>query len=215
MEKKFIEFSLVTLANDHNPTLLNPDFLQRNQIVLDDWDWRVVGLPITTPAIATVQYDSKVAVTVEPTKLQVTDNSEAAISESHICELASNYLKVLPHVQYNALGVNFTTLTFVDDVNEFLISRFLKAGNWNSDKNQLQGTGYKFVYPMENGRIVFSVDVGTRQGNDKPFIVSKANFHRNLDPEIRPTSKQVINFLENIKADWERFEQLHTAIIES
>lgn len=215
MEKEFIEFSLVILANDHNPTILNPDFLQRNQIVNDEWGWQVIGQPITTPPFATVQYDSKVVVTVEPMKLQVTDNSGQSIEKNHICEIVSNYVNCLPHVDYLALGINFTNISKVENVNEYLIDRFLKDGSWNRNANKMQSVGFKFSYGLENGTIAFSIDKGSRKAVDKPFIVSRANFHRELDLREKPTSDQIKIFLGNIGSDRERFDQLYTEIMES
>lgn len=214
MDTLFSEFSLVILASDHNPTILNPDFLARNQIVSDDWGWRVIGQPITTPAFATVQYDSKVAVTVEPMKLQVTDTSGSMIEENHLVQIVSKYVELLPHVEYSALGINFTTLKIVDNSRNFLIGRYLKDGNWNSEENRMLGVGYKFPYKLENGHIIFSVDEGGREGIDKPLIVCRANFHRALDATRMPTSDQIIDNLGRIDNDLKRYNQLFKAIIE-
>lgn len=215
MNAELVEFSVVVVANDHNPTILNPDFLGRTQIVRDDWNWRVIGQPITTPAISNVQYDSKVVVTVEPMKLQVSDNSGGSIEQNHTIDIVSNYVSSLPHVQYSALGINFTATTMVNDAVEFLISRYLKDGAWNSNQNKMQGVGYKFTYELENGFITFSIDRGGRAGVENPVVVTRANFHRNLNLAKMPTSDQVINILNGIQDDWNKFKELQSTIIES
>lgn len=215
MKAELVEFSVVVVAHDHNPTILNPDFLGRNEIVRDDWNWRVVGQPITTPAISTVQYDSKVAVTVEPMKLQVSDSSGGNIDQNHSTQIVSNYVSSLPHVPYSALGINFTATTIVDDAVEFLITRYLKTGAWNSKQNKMRAVGYKFTYELANGFITFSIDKGGRAGIAKPVVVTRANFHRNLDLAKMPTSEQVVNLLKGIHDDWKRFEDLQSTIVES
>ena len=77
MNISHFEFSVVVVANDHNPSILNPDFLERQGIVQEGWGWTVMGSAITTPPFATVSYDSGVTVSVESNRLQVTDTSAA------------------------------------------------------------------------------------------------------------------------------------------
>ena len=218
MESQFVEFSLVVLANDHNPTILNPDFLLRNQIVDNSWEWNIVGQPITTPGFSTVAYDSNVTVTVEPVKLQVTETSKVSIEDSHICEAVSNYVKALSQVQYTAVGINFTQITYIDDeaiTDEVmhLIDRFLKDGEWNTADNQLQGIGLKFLYEIEGGVVTISIDKGSKPDIDRPFIVTQANFHRGLNVAEMPTSDRVLKHLEGIKDDWDKFQDLYNKII--
>ena len=215
METKFVELSLVILANDHNPTILNPDFLKLNKIVKDEWEWNVIGQSITTPAFSTVSYDSGSVITVEPIKFQITDRSGQDIEKSHICELAADYVETLPHVEYNALGVNFTMLAIVDNATAFLTERFLKDGDWNKGNDTMQSVGLKFTYELENVSIAFSIERGAQDAIEKPFIASGANFHRNLDINNMPTSKQIKNILDDITSDWEKFNELHSSIIES
>jgi len=215
MEVHFLEFSLVVIAKDHNPTILNPDFLKINHIVKDDLNWQVVGQPITTPAFSTVQYNSNVVITVDPIKLQVTDSSGANFKSNQICDIISNYVNTLPHVEYIALGINFTNMVKIDDPTNYVISRFLKNGGWNNGGNQIQNLGLKLFYDLEGGNIAFSVDKGMRKDVAKPFIISRANFHRDLDLTVMPSSKQIIKGLENIENDWKRFQELHAAIIEN
>ena len=132
MKQTLAEYSIVILANHHNPTILNPDFLLRTGIVNENFGWQLMAMPITTPAISTVQYDSNVAFTLEPVKLQISDTSGNPIQNSKIAEIASNYVKSLPHVEYTVLGINFTMTSTVKHVSKFLIERFLKEGEWNT-----------------------------------------------------------------------------------
>ncbi len=215
MKTKFMEFSLVVLAKDHNPTILNPDFLLRNLIIKDEFEWQAIGQPITTPLISTVQYDSKVVITVEPMKLQITDASGSDVNKSHICEILSNYVSKLPHVKYSALGINFSKITIVDNVTDYLIDRFLKNGGWNQDANQMQSAAFKFVYELKGGSLSFSIDKGVQREDKKPFVLSRGNFHRDLDTSKMPTNEQIKNYLGYICNDWEKFQQLHAIIIEN
>ena len=78
MTLRLIQFSGVVLGQFHNPTILNPNFLETEGIVPKSWDWKV-SKNITTPPLAVVTYTNGVTITVEPNKLQVTDLKVADI----------------------------------------------------------------------------------------------------------------------------------------
>ena len=99
MDISHFEFSLVVVANDHNPTMLNPDFLERQGIVQEGWGWKVVGPAITRPPFATVSFDSQVTVSVEANRLQVTDTpAVGAPQSSKVVDIAQKYVEVLPGI---------------------------------------------------------------------------------------------------------------------
>lgn len=72
VKPKLFQFSIVVPGRSHNPTLLNPDFLQRQDIVSADCSWTVAET-VTTPLFAMVRYDNGVTVQVESEKLSVVD----------------------------------------------------------------------------------------------------------------------------------------------
>ena len=47
--------SVVVTANYHNPSILNNDFLVKNDIVSDGWK---VADSISTPAVSVIKYDN-------------------------------------------------------------------------------------------------------------------------------------------------------------
>lgn len=214
MAKELFEFSIVLLANSHNPTILNPDFLEKTNIIEHDWNWQVIGQPITTPAVSSVHYSSNVLVTVDPTKFQITDRSGEQIDGNQIATIASNYVRALPHIPYTAMGINFTTAVHIEDIDAFLTARFLTAGSWNEGDNSLTGIGFRFSYPLESGRIVFSLDKGIMGDQNEKVLICRGNFHRDLRPvPLHPPGELIIETLSRLQTDWDRFEQLHTAII--
>src|SRR5713101_6330983 len=75
MKTHLILFSVVIVGGDHNPTILNPDFLTIREIVPKEWGWEVADPAITTPPFAIVRYTNGTSITVERNKLQVADSS--------------------------------------------------------------------------------------------------------------------------------------------
>ena len=94
MDIELIQFSIVLVANDHNPSLINPDFLERTGIIDKEWGWKPKGDLITTPPFATVPYDSGVTITVETNKLQVVDQSGAIPTRSRASSIIIKYINL-------------------------------------------------------------------------------------------------------------------------
>ena len=218
MDISHFEFSVVVVANDHNPTILNPDFLERQGIVQESWGWKVMGPAITTPPFARVSYDSGVTVSVESHRLQVTDTSATGGPQSSkVVGIARRCVEVLPHVRYSAVGINFRSLVEHADVDAFLKAHFLKSGVWDSAAHPLQTVGLKLVYPLDGGRVILSLDGGTvtqrvdEESKQLSGILIYANFHRNCHDY--PSKDQVLEHLGNTEKDWVAYQIMVSDIL--
>ena len=217
MNLHLVEFSIVVAAQNHNPTILNPDFLIQNRVIPSDW--KLSGPPITTPPFASVQYDSGVTLIVEPNKSTVTDqSSDRDPLTSDITEIAKKYVQALQHVRYTAVGINFDLFLEVPDVNSFLKDRFLKPGPWNNADRTIEKFSTKFVYKLEDG--VFNLpfgaatlDVVLEENTKKTLrgILFKANFHH-VDQDFL-NSEQVIVKLNHVGEDWKTCQETIIAIL--
>ena len=219
MDERLLQFSIVIIAADHNPTILNPDFLRMQSIVPESWNWELASPPIITPPFATVQYESGVSISVESNKLQIADTKTAEPTESKIVELAKQYVRVVPHVRYTAVGINYRSAIDAENADTYLKSQFLKEGPWDTDDNPMNSVGLNFVYPAESGRLVLSIDSGTVSDTTrgveqkKSVIITNANFHHELDLSKMPTSDQVFNFLNKNSSDWQRYNEILSSMI--
>jgi hypothetical protein len=205
-----IEFSIVVVAQDCNPTIVNPDFLERCGIVPEDWGWKLTGPPITTPPFATVSYDSGITVTVETTRFLVVDRAAAGdVAHSKAPAIATRYIEVLPHVRYTAVGINFRTLVEMPDADAYVKGRFLKTGPWDSGERPLRAVSLTFSYALDGGRLNLSLEgaavlipEGDQQVGKRGVLVS-GNFHR--DCVAYPSDKEVVAHIGRAAEDGERF----------
>jgi len=180
-----IEFSIVVVGQDCNPTILNPDFLKYRKIVPDDWGWKLAGPAITTPPFATVPYDSGVTVTVEPSQFLVTDRSCGDhVEKSKIPEIAKAYVAELPNVRYTALGINFRSLVEMEVPDAYLKERFVKPGPWNQGERALETVSLTLGYAHEDGRLSLSMERATVVTQEEEAstqihgVLAAANYHR-------------------------------------
>lgn len=215
MQPQLIQFSGVVVGDDHNPTILNPDFLSKEGIVPNAWKWEVKDT-FTTPAFAMVQYINGVGITVEPNKLQVTDpNMVDGPGTSKVTAIISAYVQTLRHVRYTAVGNNFQSVIQVESPNKYLKTRFLKEGPWNTSARTLDALGVRLIYPLEKGRLTLSIDAGDAKLPDykdkKLVIIVNANFNRTGNTQ--PAYEQVTKFLIKTMEDWATYKKLLTSIL--
>jgi hypothetical protein len=209
-----IELSIVVVGNDCNPTILNPDFLLRTKIVQKRWRWAISGEPITTPAFATVSYDSDVTISVDPGKFQVIQRSLAqTLNPRRLVHIAKTYIKALPHVRYTAVGHNSKLFSENDDAGNFLKNRFLKEGVWNSNEPQPSDVGLKFRYVLDAYRLTISLDEArlTPPQGEQIGLLVQANYHRECTRY--PAHEEVVQHLSHALDDWNDFIVVASKIV--
>lgn len=216
MKSKLLQFSVVVAGRLHNPTLLNPDFLELRNIVSKDWGWEVAEV-ITTPAFALVRYSNGVSVHVEPNKLQVVDlNAAEDPTKSRAGSIAISYVKTLPHVHYSAVGINYQSVIEMPGSSpaEFIKSRFFSEGHWDTPEHPLAAAGVSLQYSIDGGgRMTLSVDSGEVElaGNEKGHLLRmvvlvNANFHRPCTEY--PSEDKVAEYIGQADADWAWYGRL-------
>lgn len=213
MQVSNLQHSIVLSASGHNPTLINPDFLRINEIVPEEW--AIGGPVITTPAFSQVQYNNGVVIIVEQNKFQITMSGHTP-SALPLSKISQRYIQTLPHIPYDAVGINFTYTYPMDDSNEYIKDRFLREGEWNSESSSLYAAGINLVFHLEGVKLTFSINSGIRaqngaspegeRANQKEMaVISNANFHRDCDQHHK--NESALANLERIEEDWERFRQ--------
>jgi hypothetical protein len=112
MDLYLLNANIVVLAEGHNPTILNPHFLQSSGIVPRPAR-TVEGQVFMTPALSHVLYEDGLEFTVQGERLQiaVTGPTFETVGQSELPDYALRYLEMLPHVRYTAVGVNLLCVT--------------------------------------------------------------------------------------------------------
>jgi len=214
---KLLNFSIVVVAEHHNPTILNADFLARNAIVPDEWGWKLSQDCFSTPPLAQVKYENGVSLLCEQSKLQVVDGGESVDpASSRVAAIAVRYLRSLPHVRYTGLGVNFKAMIPCEQPDRVLMDRFLKEGPWSDPSQRLEDMGLRFVYAIDHGRLRLSLDAGEvrseKKENGQTAVLAGANFHHDLAGDA-PVD-QVERIIRRRTDYGERFERMAWQIVD-
>ena len=205
MEQSFEikEFSIVIVAESHNPSLLNPDFLKTNRIVPSEW--KLNRPPICVAAVAEVSFKGGVKITTQPDRvvfIERIDNND--LSEVQIQGISQRYVSTLPHVNYTAVGINFkghADRTALGD--NYITDRIIKSGKWIDSSIGPIETALKFTYQFKGSVCYLSVSNSYFSKPDKskqPVILFDANFHHRLPNSYDPDKAGVIN---NIINNWD------------
>ena len=119
------KIGIVVVGANHNPSILNPDFLQHHRIVPEAMT--LVGPVISTPAFSQVVYQG-LEIVSEPNRISFTEditNKADIISPNAV----KRYLGVVSLVHYTAMGVNLTA--HVDKASaQWSPSELLKSAPW-------------------------------------------------------------------------------------
>ena len=198
-------FSIVVVAQAHNPSILNPDFLKVQGIVDPSFTPSNV---ICTPPVAQVSYKEGITIMAEFQKLQFIDAAAERIPfASPIHDIAIKYINTLPHVKYTAVGLNFAGHYLCKDKESALAllpSKFLKDGEWYSFGDTAPYVGIKFGYLIGNVRCTINFDTADNPIHPSkppsPIIAITSNYH------IDSTNIEEMNsFISNWKTQYDHF----------
>jgi hypothetical protein len=209
VELELQEFTLVVLASDHNPSLLNPDFLRIQDIVPKDW--KVTEPVVVTPSVATVRYDEGVSITVARARLHISDHESPDPSRSKIVDIAGAYIKTLPHIRYTALEANFSARVATEDPLGLLRSRFLTTRSLDLGGHSLEDAGVRLAFSIASSDVQLAFDTELPDGTD--HIVVVGSFHCKWD--AYPAVDEATEALQTVVRDWGIFKDIVTNAISS
>ena len=199
-------FSMIVTAEQHNPSLLNPDFLRIRGIVPDDWTVRET---LTTPMLSLVRYDNGFAVLVKPERLQFSWRVEHFEEVAKVC---ASYIKTLPHVRYRSVNFEWRFFFLHDEPCKFIVERFMKKGIVG-DPN---GAGVTLSYegrraPM-NLRFETARDNEGREGLGVTVLVTMQVSTYPADKEVAKLATRVSRFYRDVRERLNRLAQMEVEV---
>lgn len=102
MEVKLRRADIVILAEAHNPSIIAPEWLKVHSLITEE-----PKQFIHTPDFSMFESDSFLLV-VDHQRWQLTAKKDNMESLRSLASIGHNYVRLLPHVPYRALGLNFT-----------------------------------------------------------------------------------------------------------
>ena len=205
---------IVILSDGNNPRILNPDFLNRNEIVPQSWKAENV---LVTPPFAQVSYPEGVQIFIDENKLQFTCSKPSIFDwAEELPKIANSYLRVLPHVSYRSVGLNFTFKSedqTGENAEKRLIKKMLKDGSWLKSGEGITGTVIELQYRSSQPQM--SVKIGVFEEPNKETggmklggLIFNVNFHNALQPEQDQERTDFINSIRSRHNEFLKFQKI-------
>jgi len=200
------KLSIVVKAKNHNPTILNPDFLKSNQIV--PLHWELKENPICVDPHAEVSFKNGIKIIAEFETITFAEllNLEKGLSPC-VPEIAGKYVNTLPHVDYTGYGMDIHGDTGMSeaDIEDFVTHKLIRVGPWSQLQGQPAKIGLRLHYQLNDGYFNLTVIPTIRQedeGESLPVIFWGATIHhRAEEKDSKGRLKQVLNFINQWKID--------------
>lgn len=192
IEYKLDSVSVVLLAQTHNPTIVNPDFLKKNDIVKHEWEIDSNPPQLSSPGLSLVTFKNSVRWEVVPDRCTVIEKVESQFKESYfVHECAKKYIEALPHVHYTVVGMNwiFSLNSGNEELQKWLKDRFLKSGEW---QNSMEWTNFTFRVLSHLPPCNFIMNLQNK--------IIACNFHADISSESDKVEK-MHSILDNYKAN--------------
>lgn len=213
---EILELTVVVRAQNHNPSILNPDFLKYNEIVPVEWE--LAESPICAEFGAQVKYKNGLTIIADLNKVIFSETlAGTSAHEARVSDIAKKYTATLPHVGYNALGINPKGAVVADSGNEagaFLLDKLVKPGPWKTQAGGAKQVNLTFQYSVNDARMTLkteSAEAGDQGPYPKgtPLVVFGANFHREIS-ESEPAQRleQVHKGIDRWHDDLTEFESM-------
>ena len=207
MEKEFHlqEYAIVVAGSNHNPTILNPDFLERRKIVPESWK---IEKALTTDNLSQVQFDNKFVITVEPRRIVFLHYNPAELTDTTLENVSIAYVKTLPEATYTAIGINLKGIVpFLnkEEAEKFISKTVLSKGPWQDIHGGLKFGTVTLVYVISGGRLNLSIEPAefgtTGIPTTTPVNAITANFHRELPEDHNKAAIEMEKIIKNWEND--------------
>jgi hypothetical protein len=218
-ELQITKLSFVILARSHNPSLLNPDFLKINNII--NQNWITLSPTFSTEQLSQVIFKNGISIVLQPDRLIINQDFEDDFNDNNVllADIASKYLKTLPHINYVALGINSTIFVPFDNeerVNNYITDTLLRSGDWKDYPNSTLEVSSTFIYSFDSYTININLSKAIKTEDEKPNektfgLLFAGNIHRDINLDMTSTER-IAPLIEQIE-HWHNDFKTYLSII--
>lgn len=179
------DFSIVVVAENQNPSILNPDFLKYNHIVPADWELAMP--PICTPAVSQVVFKNGVNIVAQSDKVSFWEVLDTEHIVFTVPEISCKYIDIVSYLDYRAVGININAHIILEKKEEnqdTVLTKLITSGKWKNFQGKSPNAVVQFTYKLDNANLTIAIQeaVIPKMPNNElvPIINFSGNFHRDL-----------------------------------
>lgn len=206
-----INLSVVLIADNVDPSMINPDFLRHNGIV--DPGLQTGQPPVSTPVFSQVILERGLSVVARPDRFEFAQQGQALAEDAESPDIARRFIENIPYPPYKAIGINLTGARLLDRGSENGAADALaERGGWMAFGDVSPAVSLKAAYHCEGRQITLDVHDAKRRmsdGSESPGLVFAANFHRDVSEMNRERRiAKLMSVLSAWKGDLSDFKNL-------
>ncbi len=206
------DFSIVLVADNQNPSILNPDFLKYNHIVPTDWELAMP--PICTPPVSQVVFKNGVNIVAQSDRVSFWEVFAPEQIALIVPEISSKYVDAVPYVNYRSVGININAHVINEktpDNQDIVLSKLITAGSWKNFQGKSPNAVVQFMYTLDNTNFTIVIQEALIQKipDTEPLSVINfaANFHRELVGSTYPEkTSHIKNVIQSCETDFQTFK---------
>ena len=190
---RWLDFAVVLVGRNHNPSLINPDFLRIHGIVPDDLSPQQV---VVVEPLALVEYKEGLSVHVEQGRMQVRATLDGTMPENPLpIGIAMKYVEVLPRIPYEAIGINWSVAIPMPGALAWLTDNLIQSRTWKFAEGRV--TGARVEVAIEVGGPLLNLSWSEGQGTAGDELLLSANFHH-----PKPETASGTSWIEQALPQW-------------
>ncbi|MBD2452236.1 hypothetical protein H6G76_35085 [Nostoc sp. FACHB-152] len=208
------EFGIVIAVKNHQPTILNPDFLKSSGIVPTDWE--LARQTIFTNHVVQITYTSGINIVSEPNRIMFLETIEGKeLAQVMIPDIVRKYVQALPNLEYEALGINprkHITFEQQQQASKYLSERLLSPGEWQEIGQAKVRASLNLAYTLERSPFYLSIhEAAIRQEDETmtPIVMFNGSFSYQLSSDnLDERLAGLQQVLDNWQADLEIYQEI-------
>lgn len=211
LDVAIINLSVVLIADNVDPSMINPDFLRHNDIV--DPGLQTGQSPVSTPVLSQVTFERGLSVVARPDRFEFAQQGQVLAEDAESPNVARRFLEKIPYPPYKAIGINLTGARLLDRGSENGVAdALIEGGGWMAFGDVSPAVSLKAVYHCEGRQVTLDVHDAKRRvsdGSESPGLVFAANFHRDISEMSRERRiAKLMSVLSTWKDDLSDFKNL-------
>jgi hypothetical protein len=200
------EVAIAVTAQNHNHTLLTPDFLRYSGVVPSDLE--LARPPVLSNTTTQLIFKNGIRISAQANQIVFSEVLAGNdIADVNVAAIALKYIEALPQVNYQGIAINLIghvpfeqTATAARD---YIFDTLLTSGSWQKFGKEPVRASMRFTYNLEQARLdleVTEVRVKRSENEVIPAVLFAAAFNHAI---ASPDQLELLVGLKQAIADWQ------------
>ncbi len=194
--------AIAIATKNHNPSILTFDFLKYSDIIPSDWE--LARQPVVNNQVSQLVFRNGVSLAAQQDLLSFVEIvGTKDISEVQIPAIAHNYVRALPNVEYQAVGIDIRGYITANQLGEEAgvenyIKTLLAPAPWQEVGNAPVKASIQLAFSLDRGQLSLNINEGKLYITEEetvPIVMFYGNFSYGAEGNTKDTRLQSIHQL--------------------